>query len=80
MRQEMKKNLHIAYIAYDGMMRRARQTIFWPGMADEIKQMAKTCTACQERKHMNQRETLIQHDEGNVPWEKVGADLMEDSI
>ncbi|XP_055877238.1 uncharacterized protein LOC129924751 [Biomphalaria glabrata] len=26
---------------------------------------------------MNQRETLIQHDEGNVPWEKVGADLME---
>ncbi|KAI8728954.1 hypothetical protein BgiBS90_037934 [Biomphalaria glabrata] len=77
MRQEMKKNLHTAHIAYDGMMRRARQMIFWPGMADETKQMAETCTACQERKPMNQRETLIQHDEGNVPWEKVGADLME---
>ncbi|XP_055862796.1 uncharacterized protein K02A2.6-like [Biomphalaria glabrata] len=77
MRQEMKKKLHTAHIAYDGMMRRARQTMFWPGMADEIKQMAETCTACQERKPMNQRETLIQHDEGNVPWEKVGADLME---
>ncbi|XP_055883485.1 uncharacterized protein K02A2.6-like [Biomphalaria glabrata] len=51
--------------------------MFWPGMADEIKQMAETCTACQERKPMNQRETLIQHDEGNVLWEKVGADLME---
>uniref|UniRef100_A0A2C9JZK0 Integrase catalytic domain-containing protein n=1 Tax=Biomphalaria glabrata TaxID=6526 RepID=A0A2C9JZK0_BIOGL len=46
-------------------------------MADEIKQMAETCTVCQERKPMNQRETLIQHDEGNFPWEKVGADLME---
>ncbi|XP_055890320.1 uncharacterized protein LOC129927122 [Biomphalaria glabrata] len=77
MRQEMKKNLHTAHIAYDGMMRRARQTMFWPGMADEIKQMAETCSACQERKPINQRETLIQHDELNVPWEKVGADLME---
>uniref|UniRef100_A0A2C9LWW3 Integrase catalytic domain-containing protein n=1 Tax=Biomphalaria glabrata TaxID=6526 RepID=A0A2C9LWW3_BIOGL len=77
MRQEMKKNLHTEHIACDGMMRRARQTIFWPGMADEIKQMAETCTACQERKPMNQRETLIQHDERNVPWEKVRADLMD---
>ncbi|KAI8737276.1 retrovirus related pol protein [Biomphalaria glabrata] len=40
MRQEMKKNLHTAHIAYDGMMRRPRQTIFWPGKADEIKQRA----------------------------------------
>uniref|UniRef100_A0A2C9M3C4 Reverse transcriptase domain-containing protein n=1 Tax=Biomphalaria glabrata TaxID=6526 RepID=A0A2C9M3C4_BIOGL len=43
------------------------------GMADEIRQMDETCTACQERKPMNQRETLIQH----VPWENVGADLMK---
>ncbi|XP_013096257.2 uncharacterized protein LOC106079612 [Biomphalaria glabrata] len=42
-------------------------------MADEIRQMDETCTACQERKPMNQRETLIQH----VPWENVGADLMK---
>ncbi|KAI8733747.1 retrovirus related pol protein [Biomphalaria glabrata] len=40
MRQEMKKNLHTAHIAYDGMMRRPRQMILWPGMADEIKQRA----------------------------------------
>ncbi|XP_055883579.1 uncharacterized protein K02A2.6-like [Biomphalaria glabrata] len=77
MRSEMKEKLHASHLAYDSMMRRARALIFWPGMAAEIKQMSDSCTACQENKPSNQRETLRPHYEGKGPWEKVGTDLME---
>ncbi|CAC5375560.1 unnamed protein product [Mytilus coruscus] len=38
LRHDMKNRLHSAHLGYDSMMRRARGTIFWPGMAKEIKQ------------------------------------------
>ena len=40
MRNEMKIRLHKAHFGYDSMLRRARGTIFWPGMNADIKQLA----------------------------------------
>lgn len=77
MRQEIKEKLHSAHLAYDSMMRRARQTVFWPGMSAEIKMMADACQSCQNLKPANQKETLLQHDTGGGPWEKVACDIME---
>lgn len=77
MRQEIKQKLHAAHLAYDSMMRRARRTVFWPGMSAEIKMMAETCESCQNLKPANQKETLLQHDTENGPWEKVATDIME---
>ena len=59
------------------MMRRARGTIYWPGMKDEIKQLADTCDTCQRRKPANQKEPLNQHEEGGAPWERVGIDFFD---
>ncbi|CAG2251607.1 unnamed protein product [Mytilus edulis] len=77
LRKEMKNRLHSAHLGYDSMMRRARGTIFWPGMAKEIKQMTELCEICQESKPKNQREPLIQHSDGQSPWAKIGMDLFE---
>lgn len=57
------------------MLRKARKTIFWPGMTAEIKQIANYCTACQESKPRNQKETLMQHNKGATPWEKAATDI-----
>ena len=77
MRKEVKKKLHAAHLGHDSMMRRARRTIYWPGMTDEVKQLAENCDACNRRKPANQKEKLQQHEEGNAPWEKVGIDFFE---
>jgi len=77
MRRDIKDKLHSAHLAYDSMMRRARQTVFWPGMSAEIKAMADNCETCQALKPANPRETLIQHNQGTYPWEKIACDLME---
>ena len=77
LRRKTKETLHAAHLGYDSMMRRARETVFWPGMGSEIKQMAEHCEPCAQMKPENPRETLIQHDDGGVPFRKVGTDLFE---
>ncbi|KAK3716251.1 hypothetical protein RRG08_062766 [Elysia crispata] len=50
MRGEIKRRLHAAHLSTDSMLRRARRTIFWPGIVAEIKQMADACETCQQSK------------------------------
>ena len=57
------------------MLRRARVTIFWPEMAEEIKQIVKKCEQCERLKPQNQRASLNQHSDGNGPWDKIGTDI-----
>ena len=60
------------------MMRRARDTVFWPAMSHEISQVAENCGTCSQlHKPRNQKETLRQHEEGETPWSKIGVDLFE---
>jgi hypothetical protein len=74
---EMKSRLHSSHLGYDSMMRRARNTIFWPGIAKDVKQLADNCELCQESKPRNCRETLKQHDNDAYPWNKIGLDIFE---
>ncbi|CAB4039220.1 Retrovirus-related Pol poly [Paramuricea clavata] len=48
LRDTTKKRLHSAHLGYNSMKRRARDTIFWPGMAKEVRQLAENCEACQQ--------------------------------
>ena len=73
MRKHIKKRLHLSHLGADSMVRRAGECVFWPGMADEIKQLVGDCEACQTLATAHQKETLIPI-ESILPWEKVGAD------
>ena len=53
LRAEMKSRLHSLHLGYDSMMRRARNTIFWPGITKDVKQLADNCEICQESKPRN---------------------------
>lgn len=55
LRAEMKSRLHSSHLGYDSMMRRARNTIFWPGIAKDVKQLADNCEICRESKARNCR-------------------------
>ncbi|RUS90003.1 hypothetical protein EGW08_002270 [Elysia chlorotica] len=77
LRSEMKDKLHRSHLGYDSMTRRARETVYWPGINRDLKQLAESCDACQINKPSNQKEPLKQHEEGNRPWQKVGLDFFE---
>ena len=77
LRDMTKRRLHSAHLGYDSTMSRAQDTVFWPAMAAEIRQVAVNCKACQLHKPRNQKETLKQHEEGETALSKIGVDVLE---
>ena len=58
-------------------LRRARTSLWWPGMNNQLKQFIATCEVCDAFQTKNQKETLISHEIPNRPWSKVGSDIFE---
>ena len=48
LRRDMKQKLHASHLGVESCLRRARETIFWPGMSNEIKEMVATCETCRK--------------------------------
>ena len=47
LRPLMKARLHAAHTGADSMIRQAKETIFWLGMPNELRQLAQFCSICQ---------------------------------
>jgi hypothetical protein len=58
MRDLVKTKIHTSHLGYDSMMRRCRQSVYWPGMQHEIKQLAENCEVCAQHKPNNKKLTL----------------------
>ena len=71
----MKREVHSAHLGISGCLRRARESLFWPGMTSELKEFISTCETCSKFKVNNPPETLMSHDLPERPYEKVGTDL-----
>ena len=66
------------YSSHQGVeatLRRARDSIYWHGMTNDIKEMIGHCAACANERPSQQKETLRSHDIPSMPWAKVGMDL-----
>ena len=72
LRRDMKQKLHASHLGVELCLRRARETIFWPGMSNEIKEMVATCETCRKYERSNQKEPLMPHEIPSRPWEQVG--------
>lgn len=77
MREDMKKCLHSSHLGIEGCKRRARESIFWPGMNDEIRQFISKCETCQSFQPAQQTEPLMPIEIPSRPWKRVGTDLFK---
>ena len=73
----MKQKLRASYLGTESCLRRARETIFWPGMNAEVKALIVTCETCRKFETSNQKESLMAHEVPSRPWEQVGVNLFE---
>ena len=53
LRTEIKERVYTSHLGYDSIMRRLKETFFWPGMAKEIRQLCDACEPCQDLKPRN---------------------------
>ena len=79
MHRDMPKRLHVSHQGLEATLRRARQSMFWHGMAVDVKQQIANCKACRRDAPKQKKETLLSHAVPNKPWRKVGIDIFTHS-
>ena len=75
LRQEMLGRIHYAHLGVEACLRRARETLYWPGMTGEIKDLVAGCPACNEFRPTQADEPLMTHEVPTRPWSKIGVDM-----
>ena len=75
LRAEMLDKIHSSHLGIEKTKQRAREILFWPGMATDIHQHVAMCSICAPKAPSNPKEPLISHTVPSRPWQKVGIDL-----
>ena len=75
MRSQMIARVHSNHLGPDACVHRARDMLFWPGMAGQIKDQVQRCEVCNDFLVRQQKEPLMTHKIPETPWTKVGQDV-----
>jgi hypothetical protein len=76
-RSNILKLLHAAHQGIVRTKRRARQSVFWPGISNEISTLIEGCAACQERLATQQQEPMMSDPLPTRVFEDTSADLFQ---
>lgn len=76
-RQDILAQIHAAHQGIMSCLKKARSSIYWPGMSTQIKELVLGCTQCQQYSRSNSKEPVISHEIPELPWQKIGVDFME---
>ena len=74
LRPEVKSKIHSSHLGVEACLRKARDTVFWPGMNAEVKDQIKQCSICNEFQAKNQKLPMQSHKLPDRPWSRVAAD------
>ena len=77
LREEVLKALHTAHQGETKSLLLAKESVFWPGMANDIKKMVQCCPQCQQHQPAPPKLPILQPELPTRPWEKLGTDIFE---
>ena len=77
LRPEVLARLHRSHIGIEGCLRRARESVYWPGMTAALKNYVNRCDVCRTFETSQQKENLHQHEVPDKPWSKVAPVLFK---
>ena len=75
-RPEILRKLHCSHQGTIATIRRARSAVYWPKIAEDIREKTERCVACAVDSPAQQKETIKHHDIPGQPWIKVGMDIL----
>ena len=68
-------DIHLGHSGIEGCLKRARESVYWPGMTADIREHIQGCEICNEYAQAQQTEHLMSHEVPTRPWQRVGTDL-----
>lgn len=77
MRLNMLEQLHEPHFGVTKTKKRATNSMYWPGINDDIEKMISACQKCQQNARRNQKEPMIAHEIPKRPFEKLACDIFE---
>lgn len=76
LRKDILKRIHDGHLGIGKCRARAKESVWWPGLSKQIKEMVSCCPDCIRTRHQN-AEPLIPSTPPSRPWEKVATDLFD---
>ena len=76
MRKEILRKIHEGHQGIVKSSRRARESVWWPGINKLIQEMVKGCEICIKH-HAIQHQPLRSSEFPVAPWLEIGSDLFE---
>ena len=77
LRSKMLEHLHVGHAGIEKTLRRARTTLFWPGLTADVHNLVSSCPECLTHRNSNPKEPLNPHPVPSYPWQVVGTDLFQ---
>ena len=75
LRKQVQDCIHFGHQGETKCLLLARQSVFWPGMTDDIREMIKICAVCNKHLPAQAKLPIMQPELPTRPWEKIGADI-----
>ena len=75
LRPAMLALIHEGHLGAEKSKARARQALWWPGMAKMIDATVGACATYCAHSRPQSPETLMPHPVPSFPWQKIGADI-----
>lgn len=75
LKREMLKLVHNGHQGLSRSLDQVRGILFWLNMNADIKNVVESCQVCLKFRKSQTKETLMQHEQTQLPWQKVGVDL-----
>ena len=77
LRSDVLKKIHIGHQGETKCLLLARESVFWPGITNDVKSVVQQCTSCTQHQHAQPKMPIQQPDLPTRPWSKLGTDIFE---
>ena len=77
MRDAMLAKIHAAHLGIDSCINKAKESVYWPGIYNDISTLISTCTICQESAPQQQPLPLQTPEIPKRPRQKIAIDLFQ---
>ncbi len=77
LQKEVLEAIHTGHQGETKCLLLARESVFWPGITNDIREMIQKCDACSRHQAAPSKLPILQPDLPTKPWEKIGTDIFE---
>ncbi|XP_062558191.1 uncharacterized protein K02A2.6-like [Armigeres subalbatus] len=77
LRNQFIEKLHTAHLGIDYTLRAARESLYWPGMSEQITNYIRNCEVCMTFGRSQSRKPMMSHPIPDYPFQRVNIDLGE---